>query len=243
MPRCASSADEALKRQAHGLESIRTLAQTLGSDYDALAAEASLLESAIRSLADNGVGALDPRMVELSDRLSVVQEGARETARQMAIAGEVATAVGDLLAAAFGGEIGPLAAAKAKENAILAAEQTVHGIVASLNPFTAPKAAAHFAAAGKFAAIATAWAALGASTGGFSAAGGGASAGGAAGAGTGQRTAARTAAPGDEIHIHFVGPGFDAVNPQVQRIIRQTIATEQTRRGNAVVRIHRSNRS
>jgi hypothetical protein len=56
----------------------------------------------------------------------------------------------------------------------------------------------------------------------------------------GGRIAQRAEAAGAEIHVHFVGPGFDAVNPEVQRVVAGAVQNAQERVGNnAKVYTHR----
>jgi hypothetical protein len=217
------------------LESVATLSALLGDEYDALSAEAGSLMTSMQALADQGIGPTDARMQALAERFREVQREAQLTQDQMQVAGDVASAVSATLAAALGSGVGEMAAIKAKQNAIMAAEQLAMALVSALNPATAPKAAAHLVAAGKFAAISAAWATLAGATGGFSSQ----SAGGTAGAGAGQAATQQVQPAGAEIHIHFVGPGFDAVNPMVQRVVQGAIREHTERAGNAVVKIHR----
>ena len=133
-----------------------------------------------------------------------------------------------MIAGAVGGDLKEVAKAKTKENLMMAAEQAAHGLVSLLSPFTAAKAGGHFAAAAKFSAIAAGWAALGASIGGGVA--GGASVAGAQGA---SGAASREAKPVEsEVHIYLTGPGFDAVNPVVQKIVWGALEQARERVGN-----------
>jgi hypothetical protein len=234
------AANQILVDQQHELRTNATLSALLGSEYDALGREASTLMLTMQALADLGIGPADVRMQGLAARLRDVQEQARRSQDQLELMGGVASAVGDVVAGALGAGIGEMAAQKAKQNAIMAAEQLAMALVAALNPVTAAKAPLHLTAAGKFAAISAAWGALAGATGGFS---GGGSAGGAASAGTGQAQAQAAQPAGAEIHVYFEGPGFDAVNPQVQRIVAGAIELHRERAGNAVVKIHRNSRS
>lgn len=228
---------EVLERQQEDMRIAATMAELLGSEYSGMATEAQILEAAMVSLIRNGLDPTDERLRIIAERMKQLTEEAELTEKQMKVAEEIAANVADVVAGALGGDIGIIAAAKAKQNAILAAEQSVIGLVASLNPVTAPRAAAHFAAAAKFAAISAAWAGLAGATGGFSA-GGGASAGGAASARIGERESAR-AEVGNEINVYFVGEGFDAVNPRVQRVVQGAIDEITQRQGNAKVRVYR----
>jgi hypothetical protein len=155
---------------------------------------------------------------KLAEQIENVARVSSMTKAELLQVGAVAGAVGTLMAGAFGSGIGEIAAFKAKQNAILAAEQGVQGLVSSLNPLTAWKAPLHYKAALEFAGIAAAWGTLAGATGGFSSGGGG---GGGRGSprDPGGEASERTETPGPEVHIHLVGPGFSATNPEVQRIV------------------------
>jgi hypothetical protein len=228
--------DEALARHAKGLQSNATMAAVLGSEYSALEAEERLLLGTMQALADAGVDPLDARMASLASRLSEVQEGLRRTAEEARITGAVAEAVGDVVGAAFGSGIGELAKAKARQNAILAAEHLAHAAAAALGFVTAPLAGGHLAAAGKYAAVSAAWAAFGGAVGG----GGGGSVPASGGRDVGGRASETSQVAGEEIHIHFVGPGFDITNPEVQQITYGAVEEYKRRAGpNAKVYTHR----
>ena len=150
------------------------------------------------------------------ESLEEAAEKAKLLQGEIDLAAGAGRAAGDILAAGLGAGIPELAAAKAKQNAILAAEQFVEGLVLASNPITATLAPVHFTAAKMYAGIAAAWGALAGATGGFSGGGGGGSG---SPRDTGGAASERTAPPGDEVHIYFVGPGFSAVNPEVQKVV------------------------
>jgi len=150
------------------------------------------------------------------DSLEAAAEKARLLQAEVDMAAMAGQAAGELLAAGLGAGIPALAAAKAKQNAILAAEQAVRGFVLASNPITATLAAPAFAAAKMYAGIAAAWGALAGATGGFSGGGGGGSG---SPRDTGGAASERAQPPGDEVHIYFLGPGFSAVNPEVQKVV------------------------
>jgi hypothetical protein len=101
-------------------------------------------------------------------------------------------------------------------------------------------AGAHFAAAGKYTAIAAAWSALAGATGGFAGGGGGVGGGAGSPRDTGGAASERAEVPGAEVHIHFVGPGFNALNPEVQRVVMGSIQEATELYGpNTNVKIHR----
>jgi hypothetical protein len=234
--------DQALKDHANTVAAAATLQGVLGKEVNALAEEESSLLATLRVLADEGIPATDERFAHLVDRLQGVRQGLQATQTELDITGSVAETVGALVGASFGGGIGALASAKARQNAVLAAEQLAHGFAALLNPFTAATAGGYFAAAAKYTAVAGAWKALSRAAGGGGGGGGG-SMFGASGVGRdvgGPSTSRMTGSGGPEVHIHFVGEGFDAVNPQVQRVVAGAQQMVLERYGpNARVRIHR----
>ena len=212
------------------MQTFDTLAAAFGESFDMLGAKASALEGIIRTLADQGFDASSPIMQHYIDQLNAVDEAmarAREQAEnyQLAVSNLQAVIVG-----AVGGQLGAVAKAKAKENLLLAAEQTAHGIVSALNPFTAAKAGGHFAAAAKFTAIAAGWAALSSVAGGG---GGGALGGARAASGTASE---RTEAPGPEISIYLTGD-MNALDARVQKWVLGAAERGRERYGNnAIVR-------
>lgn len=232
---------DALAAHQEFLSTNSTLAAVLGDDYNALEQEASALRSVLRVMADEGIGPLDERFAGLVDRLNEVRDAMDADAEATKRVGEASLLAGELLGAAFGGGIGRLAASKAKQNALLAAEHIAQAFASLLNPLTAAAAGGHVAAAGKFAAIAAGWQALSTSAGG----GGGGAVTGAAGApgvsrDLGGRQSGQFDPTATEVHIHLVGEGFDAVNPRVQRVVAGATQMVQERFGeNARVRIHR----
>lgn len=221
------------------MEMARNLASLTGQEYFTLQTEMDMLTGAMQTLLENGMDPTDRRLQALAGRLRQVQEEQAMVTKQHEIMAGVAESTGEILNAAFGAGIGVLAAGKAKQNAIMAAEQLAMGLVASLNPFTAPKAAGHYAAAGQFAGIATAWGALAGATGGFSAGGSG-------GISSGRRppggTSERLAQPAPEVSVYLTGEGFDAINPRVQRVVYGALQEAQNSVGpNARVRVFRQN--
>jgi hypothetical protein len=122
------------------------------------------------------------------------------------------------------------AKAKVLQNLAYAAEAIGRGI------FGDPRG---FASAAQHGKAALQWGALaGFSSGG----GGGASATGGASIGGPSSGPAQRAEPvGPEINIHFIGPGFDATNPEVQRVVYGAEQYAKERFGaDAKVRVHRS---
>ena len=130
-----------------------------------------------------------------------------------------------------------LAKAKIKENIAWAIES----VAKALGSFGLgnPKAGAeHLAAAAKHTAAAAAWAVAAKTAGGGG--GGGASAGGSGGGRTGVRAATSQVAE-SEINIYLTGPGWDAMNPAIQKVVRGAIDQASERYGpNAKVRVQRA---
>ena len=232
---------KALEAYDRAMQTSRGMSELLGSDFDMLGSEAATLESTIQSLLENGLSPQDELLVMLRDRLREVRgemEGIEEATRleeeamraQAAAAGELAGA----LAAAAEGSLGPLAKSKAKMNLLEAAELTLRAGAAVLTGFGAAKAPAYLALAGKHAALAAAWGAAGAMFGGGSGGGGGVSA---AGARATSGAAAGRVQPGNDVQIYLTGPGFNALNPEVQRVVRGAYEQSSERQGNARVRV------
>jgi len=143
---------------------------------------------------------------------------------------------GGLVAALFGSDLGKLAAQKAEQNAIMAAEQLAMAAAVAWIPGFQGEAAGHVQAAAMFGAVAAAWGALAGATGGFSGGGGGSG----SPRDTGGAASERTQPPGDEVHIYFVGPGFSAVNPEVQKVVYGAAQEAAANFGpNAKIKYHR----
>ena len=146
---------------------------------------------------------------------------------------------GTLMAAVFGSDLGKLAAMKAEQNAIMAAEQLAMAAAVAWIPGFQGEAAGHIQAAAMFAGVAAAWGALAGVAGGFSGGGGGAQGG---PRDVGGAASERAEPPGPEVHIYMEGD-FDALNPRVQRVIAGAIKySGETYGKNAVVNLHRRGR-
>ena len=246
----------ALERFGAAMATQRTLSTLLGDDFDALAAEASTLESTIATLAEEGMEPTDEALLMLRDRLrevrsemALTEEATRleeEAMRAQAFAaGELASALGMAMA----GGLGPFAKGKARQNALEAAELTLRAVAAALTGFGAGKAGAFLGLAAKHGALAGAWGLLGSTVGGGGAPGGLPSLGGGGGGGispttartTSSGSAARATPLGADIQIHFVGPGFKATNPEVQRVVFGATQEATERYGNVRVRTFQRN--
>ena len=153
----------------------------------------------------------------LADGLDGVGEAAQRSYAEVIALNAAADLGAGLVAALFGSDLGKLAAQKAEQNAIMAAEQLAMAAAVAFIPGFQGEAAGHLQAAGMFATVAAAWGALAGATGGFSGGGGGGGSG--SPRDTGGAASERAEAPGDEVHIYFVGPGFSAVNPEVQKVV------------------------
>ena len=151
----------------------------------------------------------------LADALGGVGEAAQMSYAEVIALNAAADLGGGLVAALFGSDLGKLAAQKAEQNAIMAAEQLAMAAAVAFIPGFQGEAAGHVQAAAMFGAVAAAWGALAGATGGFSGGGGGSG----SPRDTGGAASERTAPPGDEVHIYFLGPGFSAVNPEVQKVV------------------------
>ena len=193
-----------------GAISQQTFARAMleaGAEINNARAEAAAFGRDLEDAAD-GADSFGESLEEAAEKAKILQA-------EINLAAAAGGAVGDLLSGALGAGIPELAAAKAKQNAILAAEQFVEGLVLASNPITAALAPFHFTAAKMYAGISAAWGALAGATGGFSGGGGGSG----SPRDTGGAASERTQPPGDEVHIYFVGPGFSAVNPEVQKVV------------------------
>jgi len=234
---------DATTKMNQALAQNATFAELLGSSYDQAGQRVSILTTAMQDLVAAGLDPQDARLQDLAKSLRTVQREADLSAQAQEQMAGVAQTASEILNAAFGAGIGQLAAGKAKQAALLAAEQAVMGLIATLNPLTAAQAAGHYAAAAQLTGIAAGWAALAGATGGFSAP----TAGGASGAPPGAPgdiggpLSAASNPIGSELNVFFEGPGFDAVNPRVQRVVAGATQLHEERAGpNTRVRIHRT---
>lgn len=224
------AAGDAIADFNHQMDTIDIQSAALGDGFDELGAKATALQGVIASLADLGASDLLGPYVDQLDKIKEALALATEQSENYALAVSNLSA---LIAGAVGGELAEVAKAKAKENLLLAAEQVAHGIVSALNPFTAGKAAGHFAAAAKYGAIAAGWSALGAVAGG----GGGGGSGSLSGARGGTGAASeRTAPPSPEISIYLTGD-MNAMDARVQKWVLGAAQAGRERYGdNAIVR-------
>lgn len=203
------------------------------SGLDKMKITQQALQKAIQTLISQGVKPEEKALQDLVQRYKSVTEAIKEQTTVMQLQAAAADFLADALGTAMQGGLHEAATQKAKQNAIEAAEMLVRaGAFALFGDF--PQASAALVLAGQFAGIAAAWGVLAASTHGSS---GGGSAGGvsvaSAGGGSVASTstdldssrqsssdaASRSEQPSAEVSVYLVGPGFDAINPEVQRIV------------------------
>jgi len=151
--------------------------------------------------------------------------------QELAEQAEKARLIGDMIGAAMGSGIRPFAAGKARQNLIEAAELAVRAITAAINPFTAAQAPVYAIAAAKHLAIAGAWRALAGGGGGGGGSGGAFGGGGVAASREASGAAAGRAVPQNEVSIYLIGPGFSALQPEVQRVVWGATQEAQERYG------------
>lgn len=184
----------------------------------------------------------------LEEKMRKIRRVAEHTADAMADAFERFTTVmvkgskrgedafeqlGRTIGRALMGALGEYAMTRARASYVEAAEAVARGIGYLSNPFLAPMAGGQFAAAAKFAAVGTMWAALGGVIGGATA---GASASGMPAGEAAKNRVDDSRTQGAEINIYI--DGVDPSNPRHQRLIGDTVA-EYTERTGGSVTIHR----
>lgn len=246
-----STATEEYER---AMATIQATSQVLGGEFDAVGASVSALEQYMIRLTVEGETSAEV-MEKLADRLSTLKAISEETSLAMQWQGMVAGAMASAVGAAMGAGLGPFAKSKAKQNLLEALELKIRSMIAATNPVTAYLVPIYAAAAGMHAKLGIAWGALAAVTGGFGGGGGSggapasASAGGGGSASLGAARSVsgpaseRAQAPANEVHIHFVGEGFSAVNPEVQRVVIGAVQESRERYGkNARIYTHRRSR-
>lgn len=235
---------------------IHELSKTLSDEFymaaldgasamDRLNMEHGALQKAIQDLLAKGVSKEDAALKALIARYGQVTDAIKQQTIAMQLQAATADFLADALGTALQGGLHEAAAAKAKENAIQAAEMLVRaGAFALFGDW--PHAQGALLLAGQFAAVATAWGGLALSSHGsapISVGAGGASAvAGSTGSDlTSGRSSTSSAAssakdPTADVSIYLVGPGFDAMNPQVQKVVRGAYQNAAERYGNARIR-------
>lgn len=191
--------------------------------------EHNALQKAIQSLLAQGVSKEDEAFKRLVARYGEVTKAIDHQTTAMKIQAATADVLAEALGAALQGGLAQAASQKAKQNAIEAAEMLVRaGVFALFGDYA--HASASLALAAQFAAVSVAWAALGAASRGGGGGGSGApnvsgspaSTGGdlASGRNASGDAAANATAPSAEVSIFLTGPGFHAMNPAVQKVVR-----------------------
>lgn len=211
------------------LDQDLTIAALDGADaLESLQIEQKSLEAQIRKVMSAGAGH-ETELKRLKDRYKDVTGAIKEQTAAMEVQAEAADFLADALGTALQGGLAEAASKKAKQNAIEAAEMLVRaGAFALFGDF--PHAAGALKLAASFGALALAWGALAAGSRGG---GGGAPATTSTPAGAGssggedvtnaRRSSSRASSSsqqvGSEVSVYLVGPGFDALNPAVQRVV------------------------
>lgn len=224
-------------------------AEAFGSTLVDLQGEANRLQSVIKNLIADGIDPHDEALQALIERLGEVQDAIDSETAAMQFQQQVAGDLAQALFASFGGGLGPFARMKAKQNYLEATENGIRAVLAALTGFGALHAGKYAAAAAQHAALGAAWSALASSVGGPSGSGPAATPGGGSNPGSGLGTARTSSGsssrnaqqPTPITEIHFVGPGFDAMNPTVQKVVRGAEQEAIERAGNVRVRVVRSN--
>lgn len=241
-----------LREFAEAATAAELTANPFATNLQKLQSESQRLTSEIQKLISDGMDPLDEAMVSRVERLKEVQEAIQGETEAMQFQQQVAGELAQALFASFGGGLGPYARMKAKQNYLEATESGIRAVLAALTGFGALHAGKYAAAAAQHAALGAAWSALAASVGGGGGGGSGAATGGGAGSSTGaglssarsssSSSATKFKAPEPITEIHFVGPGFDALNPKVQKVVigAQQQAIERVG-ANANIRVVRSN--
>ena len=216
------------------------------TNLDKMKIKQQALLKAIQTLLSQGIKPEDKALRDLVKQYKDVTAVIKEQTIAMQLQAAAADFLADALGTAMAGGLHEAAAQKAKQNAIEAAEMLVRaGAFALFGDF--PHASAALILAGQFAGLAAAWGVLAASThgsGGATAPSVTSSGGGSAGSDLGSSRASsndassRSQQPSAEVSIYMVGPGFDALNPEVQRVVWGAQQQAQERYGpNARIRV------
>lgn len=248
-----STADQALIDMNKRLMEDSVIATMTGVEsYAMLKDQQSELARTMRTLISQGMNPQDARLRALAERYREVTQTIEQQTLAMQFQAGAAGFLGDAVGAAMEGGIGPAASAKSRQNRIEGTEMLVRAAGFALfgNPVGA--GAALRQAAGHFA-LAAAWGALASSSRRPAAASSvsipAAATGGSAGGGTSTTAARQSSAratessrqPSADVAIYMVGPGFDAVNPAVQRVVYGAQKNASERYGNnARVRVVRT---
>lgn len=224
-------------------------AEAFGNHLQDLQGEANRLQSVIKNLISDGIDPHDEALQRLIERLGEVQDAIDSETAAMQFQQQVAGDLAQALFASFGGGLGPFARMKAKQNYLEATENGIRAVLAGLTGFGALHAGKYAAAAAQHAALGAAWSALASTVGGPSGGSTATTSPTSSNPGTGLDTARTSSGrasrnaeqPTPITEIHFVGPGFAATNPEVQKVVRGAESEAIERAGNVRVRVVRSN--
>jgi len=194
----------------------------------------------------------DASFKQLIQRYKETTEAIDQQTNAMVIQAGAADFLAEAMGLALQGGLHEAAAQKAKQTGIEAIEWLVRAGAYALFG-NAPMAGAALKNAAGFGAVSLAWGALAAATPSVGGGGGGGGGGGsvptsgsALTAGGDDVSSARDTSasaaknsqpPAPEVSIYMVGPGFDMLNPQVQRVVRGASQEAAERYGNAKVRV------
>lgn len=194
---------------------------------DKMKIQQQALQKAMQALLAQGIKPEQKELKDLAARYRDVTVAIKEQTTVMQVQAAAAEFLADALGTALQGGLHEAAAAKAKQNAIEAAEMLVRaGAFALFGDF--PHASAALVLAGQFAGIAAAWGLLAAGTHGASGGAVPASGGGGSSSPSADLSSSRSSSsdasshaeqPSAEVSVYLVGPGFHALNPEVQRVV------------------------
>jgi hypothetical protein len=235
-----ATADAASMQAAIGPQAT-TVSEMFANRLSLMTSEADRLRSAMEAIPES-MRASAPEFAAYAQRYNDIQGAILKTNAAQQLAGEIATDVAGAMTAALEGSLGAYAASKAKQNLLQAAElglQAAASVIFSLGIATGPL----LALAAKHLVVAAAWGALAGASGGFSG-GGGAAGGGGAGLtdarGVSGAASQESEPPSQEVNIFLTGPGFNAINPEVQKVTWGAMQNARERFGrNANIRIVR----
>lgn len=224
-------------------------ASPMETRLEKMARQADRLRGEIKKLIADGMNPLSDEIKDREKQLRKLEEATRAETQAMQWQASVAGDLAQALFASFSGGLGPFARMKAKQNYLEATENGIRAVLAALTGFGALHAGKYAAAAAQHAALGLAWSALASSVGGPSGSAPAVAGSGGSNPGTGLGTARTSSGnssrsaeqPTPITEIHFVGPGFEATNPTVQKVVRGAEREAIEKAGNVRVRVVRSN--
>jgi hypothetical protein len=207
------------------------MADSHQTKLQSLQGEQQRLTELIKKAISDGLDPEDEALQRKIKRLHEVEGAITELSTATALAAQLeAQAASDLaggFAAAFGSGFGQYARGKAKQNYLQAAEDAIMATFAAFSLFGAPAAPGLYAKAAAETAMGLAWSAFASEAGGggapatISAPSGSAAPGSSLSAArsSSSGSVSNAKAPEPITEIHFIGPGFDALNPKVQAVV------------------------